>query len=517
MITRATIAFIVVYVLAAGEPATALPLPVAAWDVVPHQVLSAPLNVGVVAFHRQAVSVAFRIDGPAGALLERRVEAPTLNPHTGVWEYWCAVDPAIIPDGPFAVQARVEVVGAPTVAKDLDPLPLFANAKGSLPAGRTVVVDAEKGDDAASGEAAAPLRSLKAGLAAAGVGGTARLRPGRYPAQALGGGKRERWTTITADEGVKAEQVEITAGRPGFDKLRFHGVSLVAEPAKPGYNTILTGENGKHEAWFDGCLMVCRTGRESGSQLTGNNYPSYITGGEVMDLADGPSARLMRGLRMRRICSDAFTGAKVAINCTVDVIDRGTSEAHPDFVQSHVGDAAAFKSFILYNCRGLRCGAQGFFGLNVRDSAFVNCLFVKDPPESPLRSQYVGKMENVLFLHLTLPNQHWHWRGTGPLTRDVLFANGIVASMDGSDAEWMAGITVQDSQVVKETKVAGARLTQGTPGFADPATGDYRLRADGLAAGSAPRLPCVPADLDGKPWPEGKANRGCLRTLETSP
>ena len=32
--------------------------------------------------------------------------------------------------------------------------------------------------------------------------------------------------------------------------------------------------------------------------------------------------------------------------------------------------------------------------------------------------------------------------------------------------------------------------------------------------GSALPLVCVPADIDGKPWPEGKANRGCLRTRD---
>jgi hypothetical protein len=517
MMPRALAALLVSCILAAADPA--LPPPVAAWDVVPHQVLGAPLQVGVVAFHRLPLSVVFRIAGPPGAapVLERTVAEPTLNAHTGVWEYWCTVDPAAIPDGPFEVQARVEVAGHAEAAKELEPLALFANATGGLPAGREVVVDGANGDDAAAGDATAPLRSLKAGLAAAGAGGTVRLRAGRYAAQALGGSRRERWTTITADTGLKPEQVEITAGRPGFDKLRFAGVSLVAEPEKPGYNTILAGENGKHVVWFDGCRMVCSKGREWGAQLTGNNYPSYITGGEVIDLADGPSARLMRGLRMRRICSDAFTGARVAIDCTVEVIDRGTTEAHPDFVQSHVGDKDAMKSFILYNCRGLRCGAQGFFGLNVRDSAFVNCLFVKEPADSALRSQYVGRMENVLFLHLTLPNQHWHWRGTGPLTRDVLFANGVVPSMDGGDPEWMAGITVQDSHIVKATKVAGDGLGEGPARFADPAAGDYRPAAGSPLVGTARRFACVPADIDGKPWPAGAVNRGCLRTAETTP
>lgn len=511
MITRVFLASILLAGLSAAEPAP-LPPPVAAWDVVPHQELAKPLNLGVVAFHLRPLSVSFRIDGDGAPLLERTVTAPSRNPDTGVWEYVCPLDPAALPDGPFAVQARVAVADSPATALDLPPLPLLANARGTLPAGRTVIVDAAAGDDANPGDAERPLRSLKAGLAAAGEGGTVRLRAGSYPAQALGGGKRTRWTTIRPDDGVAADAVAITPGRPGADKLRFAGLTLAADPEKKGFNTILVGEGGRTEVWLDGCAIVCRKGQEWGTDLSSNGYPTYITGGTVVDLANGPSARLMRGLVMKRICSDAFTGARVAIDCTVEVIDRGGTAAHPDFVQSHTGKPDVLKSFILYNCRGLRCGAQGFFGQNVKDSAFVNCLFVKDPPGSPLRSQYVGRMENVLFLHLTLPNQHWHWRGTGPLTRDVAFVNGVVPSMDGTDPEWMAGVAVADSHVVRGTVVAGERLSQGEARFADPAAGDYRPLAGGPLAGSGARLACVPADIDGEPWPESGANRGCLRT-----
>lgn len=511
MITRNFIALLAAVLAEAGEPAV-VPPPVAAWDVVPHQEVVRPIHLGVVAFHLRPLNVAFRVDGGGKPLLDRTVGAPSRNPDTGVWEYVCPLDPAILPDGPVAVQARVTVQDSPATVLELQPLVLIANAGGSLPAGRTVVVDAANGDDAGPGDAARPLRSLKAGLAAAGEAGTVRLRPGSYPAQGLGGGRRTRWTTIQPDEGVAAEAVVITPGRPGADKLRFVGLTFAADPEKKGYNTILAGEQGRHEVWIDRCAMICRGGREMGTVMFGNEYPAYITGGTVVDLSDGPSARLMRGLVMKRICSDAFTGARVAIDCTVEVIDRGGSDAHPDFVQSHVGDKAAMKSFILYNCRGLRCGAQGFFGLNVKDSAFVNCLFVKEPGDSPLRSQYVGRMENVLFLHLTLPNQHWHWRGTGPLTRDVVFVNGVVPSMDGADPQWMAGVGVRASHVVRSTAVQVEGVSQGDPGFADPSAADYRPRAGSPLVGSGARLACVPADIDGEPWPDGVANRGCLRT-----
>lgn len=506
----------------APAPTPPVPPPVAAWDVVPHQVIRETLCAGVVAFHRSALTVEFRVQASGAAVpaWSRTVTEPTLNPQVNVWEYWCSIDPATLPDGAFSVQARVFPTGHPEAVKELAPLPLFANAKGTLPPGREVIVDAAHGDDAQPGDAGKPLRTLKAGLAAAGVGGRVLLRPGSYSAQALGGGmKRAYWTTVTAAPGISADAVEITPGRPGTDKLRFAGVTLAADPAEKGYNTILAGEQGKSEVWLDGCRIVCKKGRESGTDFSGNVYPAYITGGETMDLANGPAARLMRGHRIRRICSDAFTSVAVAVNCTVDEIDRGGTAAHPDFCQSHVASPDQYKSFILYNCRGLRCSSQGFFGLNLRDSAFVNCLFVKYPPNSPMLSQYSGRMENVLFLHLTLPNQAWNWRGKGALTRDVWFLNSIVPAMSAGDPAWLAGIRVADTHFILGAKPYGAQLlgdqaTQGAAAFADPAAGDYRLLPDSPAAGTAQRLPCVPADIDGTPWPAGKANRGCLRTRD---
>lgn len=514
------LALLVLSLAAADEAAAPPSPPIAAWDVVPHQIITAPFQAGVVAFHLRplAVEFALTVAGRDEPLRRETVTAPTFNAQVGVWEYWLVIDPAQIPDGPFSIAATVQVVEAPTSTLKLAPLPLYANSGKTLALGTTVHVDGEKGDDAQPGSLEQPKRTLKAALAAAGDGGSILLAAGTYSADGLGGGLgRKRWTTIAPREGVSREAVVITPGRPGTDKLRFAGLTLASDPSEAKYHTLLTGDNGRSVVWVDDCVLTCRKGREFSCNAFGNNYPSYVTGGETVELSNAPGAILMRGHRIRSICSDAFTSVRTAINCTVDEIERGKTEAHPDFCQSHVGKPDEYKSFILYNCRGLKCSSQGLFGLNLRDSAFINILFVKHPANSPMSSQYSGRMENVLFAHMTFPNQVWHWRGKEALTRDVYFVNNIVASMSiSADPAWMTGFRFSHNLYLGGNKGYGAvtpgdEARSGAAGFVDPTVADYRLGADSPAAGSALPLSCVPADIDGKPWADGKPNRGCLR------
>ncbi|MGK2953914.1 MAG: hypothetical protein ACSLEZ_16205, partial [Thiobacillus sp.] len=162
-------------------------------------------------------------------------------------------------------------------------------------------------------------------------------------------------------------------GRPGTDKLCFRNLSLYSDPPSRKYNTILSGEQGKSGVWLDDCRLYNRKGRwEGGGVAFGNRYVPYVTGGLTTEMDNGPGAVLMRNHRIVKITSDAFTGVQTAINCSVDDINPGKTGAHPDFHQSYVGDRTKYNSVILYNCRGVNCISQGFFGHNLKDSAFVN-------------------------------------------------------------------------------------------------------------------------------------------------
>jgi len=240
----------------------------------------------------------------------------------------------------------------------------------------------------------------------------------------------------------------------------------------------------------------------------GNRYVGYVTGGMTTEMDNGPAAVLLRNHRIVKITSDAFTGARTAINCHVEDIDPGTTGAHPDFHQSYVADRTQFNTVILYNCSGRKCTSQGFFGHNLRDSAFVNCLFEKH--NTVMYSQYGGPLDHVLFIHLTVPNQTWLWRG-GFQGKDVYFINCLLTTMQAVEGSTMDGVTLHATHFIDPKVKHGTAVTGGDPLFVDPSKGDYRLREGSPCLGTGVKIQCVPADIDGVPYGESP-NRGCHAT-----
>ncbi len=134
---------------AAGTPA------IAAWDVVPFQLIDKPFAVGVVAFHETGCRVDFTIAQPATGTgdtddlvkRQRSVDRATLNERTGVWEYWITVDPGKLVDGPVAVQAEAVPLDGAGVTTRLESLTLYANANGTLTPKAPVWADCQAGND----------------------------------------------------------------------------------------------------------------------------------------------------------------------------------------------------------------------------------------------------------------------------------------------------------------------------------------------------------------------------------
>ncbi len=487
--------------------------PVAAWDVVPYQVFEKPFNVGVVAFHETGCKVEFTVvPGGKEDLAKRHVaENPTLNEQTKVWEYWIALDPKSLPDGPVEVRAKVVPLGAGMTSRDLAPLPLYSSGGGSLKFGQPVWVDGANGDDAGDGAEAKPLKTLKAAIKKAPDGGTIYLKAGKgYSPGGLGGGlKRSYWTVIAAAPGVARDDVELGPGRPGTDKLCFRNVTLYSDPPNRGYNTILSGEQGKTTVWVDNCKMYNKKGRwEGGGVAFGNRYVPYITGGLTTEMDNGPGGVLMRDHRIVRITSDAFTGVHTAVNCGVEDIDPDKTGAHPDFHQSYVGDPTKFNHVILYNCWGKRCVSQGFFGHNLQDSAFVNCLFEKR--DTVMYSQYSGLMDHVLFIHITLPNQTWLWR-EGLKATNCHMIDCVIASMGQSKGVDASGVALDSSHFIKADTARGDHATAGDVEFVDPARQDYHQKPTSAAAKGGVALQCIPADMDGKRYDPKSPSRGCYQ------
>ncbi|MBT7847647.1 MAG: DUF1565 domain-containing protein [Lentisphaerae bacterium] len=495
-------------------PAESGTIPVAGWDVVPHQIIREPFLAGVVAFHETSVSVQFGVRSGSNPLpkLARNVAAPSLNPRTGVWEYVFKVDPRQVPAGPIHLTAVCIPEGNGNRPITLPELPLHA-APAPTPPAAPIHVDAIAGNDTATGTRDGPVRTLAAGIRKAGDGGTVLLAPGTYSPDKLRGGKsREYWTTIQPAEGATRDEVRVGRGRPGMDKLRFRNVAFVVDVKSAKYYPILSGENGMTEVWLDNCEIRNLQGRWAGGVVMfGNRYRAYVTGGVTTEIRRGPGAVLMRDHRIVKIAEDVFTDSKVVINSSADGVDAGPTGGHADFHQSHVGKKTQFKSgVILYNCSGVNCKAQGFFGHNLKDSAFVNCLFEKTP-DVPMLSQYSGMLDHVLFLHLTLPNQSWLWRG-GLRSRNCFMLNCILPGMSTHSKEGadVSGVSIRSNHFLRPGRGMGTDISEGDPGFAAPGKADYRLSPESSLCGAGRPLPCVPVNAAGEAWPDGKPNRGCF-------
>jgi len=512
----------------AQEPAKRPPV-IAAWDVVPHQVIDEPFTVGVVAFHETGCRVDFTVVQPStesasiatdashGAVKQREsVQRANRNERTGVWEYHITVDPARLEDGPFAVQAMAIPLGDGCASAALAPLPLVSNANGSLRPDKPVWADCVRGDDeTGDGTEAKPFKTIRRALRLASDGGTVYLKPGKgYSPDRLGGGKTRRfWTAIAAAPGVERDHVEIGPGRPGTDKLRFKNVTLYADPPKRAYNTILAGENGSTVVWLDDCKTYNRKGRWGGGGVVfGNRYVGYVTGGITTDMDNGPGAELLRNHKIHKITSDALTSASTAINVEVRDIDRGPTNAHPDWHQSYTGGDDKYKTCILYNCSGFDCLSQGFFGHNLKDSAFVNCIFHRPPGIG--YSQYSGHMDHVLWLHCTVPTQTWLWRGTLH-GNDCHVQNGIFIDMRETQGGDTSGFTIGHNHFIKQGNPMGTDATVGDPSFVAPDKLDFHVLLTSPAAHSGAPLQCVPADIDGKQRNLKRPTRGCYVAAES--
>lgn len=481
--------------------------PVARWDVIPDQLLTQTFNVGVCAFHLDGLKVEFRI----GGTLVATVLNPTCNPQTNVWEFWFPLNPADYADGPLTVNARAIALDAAATSYDLPSLSLYANGHGSLTVSTVKWADSASGSDSYPGTEAQPYKTLAKAVQNTPSGGTINLKAGSYASQSLGGGSnRPYWTTIQAAPGVARDNVEVTTGRPGTQRLKWKDLTVSIDTTA-SYATILVGENGSHSVWLDNVKAYNKQGRWGGGAITfGNRYVAYVTGGLTTEMADGPGASIIRGHTMTRITSDAWTGGgKLVVNCSVSDIDPGSTGAHPDFHQSYCVAPDWVQDVILYNVRGYECISQGLFGGRLRNSAFVNVLIEKG--NTVMYSQYSGPMENVLFLHMDIIYQSWLWRGTGAnayQATEVSVINNIFQSMSLYENATAAGLTIDRNHFVSTTSM-GANKTAGDARYVDPATNNYRIASNSPAWGTGRTLQCVPADIDGNPHEASLRNRGC--------
>lgn len=481
------------------------------WNVVPHQRLAESFELGVVAFHEEGVDVRFSVDGADVAF----VEVPTFNARTGTYEYWFALDPSAYADGEITVTATIVPDCPGHLERDLDPLTLYADAGGSLHNPNVRWADCASGDDTTGdGSEGSPYRTIEKAIVEVGDGGTVHLKAGTcYELTAdLPGSDYQYWTTVRPAPGVARDQVQIvtygtgsSTGRFGETMIRWQQVGLYKD-VDPGYSTIFYLESG-HRVWFDGAELYDARGQwNGGNPLNGNSpYSAYYTDAYLHDISNAGYG-FGRNVTIENIGSDIFRGSSglTSINLTVRGIDRGTTDAHPDFFQFYNPDSNV-DNVVVYNTKVYDMGAQGIFGGpgSMENIAFVNLLMEKDPADSALSSQLTGDWNHVLLWHVTTVDAGFMIREPTNL-RNFFIQNGVWANLHAGAATTLDGFTIEHNHVAsltwEQSDPMGEHATVGDPLFVDVATDDYHLQTGSPAAHAGVVLPGVPADVDGTPY-----------------
>ena len=500
---------------------------VARWDVVPDQLLTAPMKVGVVAFHLSGVKVEFRVNGT----LASTVLDPTYNDQSNVWEFWFVLDPSKYPDGPLKIDARTIPLEANGVTYDLPPQTFYANSHGTLGSKVVKWVDAVHGSDANAGTQSSPYQTILKAVQKTPAGGTINLRAGNYASNGPGGNHANLyWTTIRAAPGVARDDVQIAPGSPRTQRLKWTNVSFYTDSnLSTGYATCLA-DNTDPVVWTDNCKFTNKRGRWVGgqSQPFGGGFAAvYVTGGLTTQMCKGPGVQtLVRGHTVEGIAAHAFWAREgMVVNCCVKDIDPGPTGAHPDYcpAANPVKPPDWNHDIILYNCSGFDIKAQGVGVGQEINSAYVNVLIQQPRTADGKRggglSQNGSYLSNVLFLHITEVDQTWLWRtpiSGGPVVAENCLFDSLTSGYNLSSLA--PGIlTIDHCHVVDETVYGsvippGSNSTTGNVQFVNAPARDYHLQASSPAYGTGERMQCVPADLNGVPYGP-RPNRGALSNI----
>lgn len=418
--------------------------PVARWDVIPYQKAEGVFKVGVVAFHESGVKVVFSVNGKK----VWKTSKATRNDRTGVVEYVFPFDPSKYKDGPVTIGATVTTEGEKPV--ELPELPLYANARKSLPVQKTIWVAPKKGNDYGKGTEADPVESIKRAVLLAGDGGTVYLTPGTYSIKQIGGGKsRKYWTTIAPAPGVSREEVKVSGGRSGTDKLKFVNLNVHTEAEGDDNRALAYGEGGETSVWFDNCELSNLGGRNSGNTRPfANGMRAFLTGGVTHDMTHGPRCELARGHEVRDVAGEAFSGGDtLVVNCRARGIDsEGVVTIEPSLYQAFANEPNWIENVILYNVKAEDCKASAILGRQLRNSAFVNVTF-SPAEDSSFSTEFKEGVENVIFARVDLGAQTWWWVRTATNVGNVrpddvrLFASKAAVFRD---ADLASGVKVAE-------------------------------------------------------------------------
>lgn len=492
---------------------------IARFDVVPYQTFRKEFSVGVVAFHMNQIDrVEFAVDGGPWAAVDKM----TLNPRTGVWEYWITLDATTFPeDGPVEVRAvAYPKCGEPRVLQPATghPLVLYANARGTLAnTDVTVHVSPKDGDDGSrTGSVTAPFRTLFKAITFLNEtqqscgGATICLDEGvyTYPEDLGQDGARDRWLTLTAASGVARENVVFSGKGAGVLQRKLHLKHLTinhsVEDAAPLRRRSSPYGN---EFWVDGCELFGRGYRDEDLSRSGFvEGRSYYTDCLWHDNKVALAGPIVRNIQAYNIAGDFLGRQGLFVNCHLRHMRRAKG-VHPDVYQIFGGEV---ENVIIYGLKASDVVSQGINigqgASRVEDIAIVNCLIEQVPNHASrnfLPAAQAGNANHVVL---------WHNSYIGISTADsycgqknldavgCVFA-GFSHDKDGDTSGWR----FDHNHFARADQIFGSSATSGAPQWARPAVweeqkqtlaGDYRPGPNSPLDGRI-QEPLVPIDVDG--------------------
>lgn len=492
---------------------------IARFDVVPAQTFDGQFEVGVVAFHINRIDrVEFAVDGGPWVAVDRM----TLNPRTGVWEYWAVLDASAFPDdGPVEVRAIAwPTVGIPRVlqADSGHELVLYANGGGTLHNTGVAlhVSPADGSDDTGTGAEGSPYatwhRAIRALNESGGCGGaTIYLHEGTYTYDddTAGDGTAGRWLTVAGAPGVPREAVVLSGDGSGVLQRWLHikGVRIDHSLGDAPALELRSGPYG-NKFWIDGCELA---GRDyQGDDLSRNGFvrggTQYHTDNQWHDHKSALGGRIVRNIEAWNLSGDFLGSRSMFINCHLRHM-RPAPGVHPDVYQVYAGSN---RNIIIYGLKALDVVSQGINigqGADVTDDvAVVNCLIEQRAgahTRNFLPAASAGTSNHVVLWHHTMVNISTTDSYTGQRNLDTIGCvfGGFSHAGDGDISGWR----FDQNHFGSAGSAIGTNSSAGDPQYVAKATwdgdtltseGDYRPAVGSPLVGRVAE-PLVPIDVDG--------------------
>ena len=356
-------------------------VPIARWDVVPFQRINPgeTLNLGVVAFSIPGIQkVEFAVSGQGYSGGTKTATSMTLNPQTGVWEYWVSLSVSeFSSDGVISVEAKV--VGKDGGIRDqstgggnlgLDALIFVVNPKGTLPQAQAWVDLAGNDSTGAVNDSAKPFKtigraidSIRKWRLAAGNGnnadsGIVRLNPGIH-SMSKGGIAGEipvtnEWVTVTTAVSGAKDTTILSHGNGGTPEVRLLKVTgLTLKSTGTNDFAVYVAHVPNAQVWVDDSNLVGPGRFVQAGYLVVN--PAYYTNSTFFAVDYAVSgAKLARNVKIDRIGADAFRQTALIINSQADDLNPNiadltnatyTAYGHPSDHNFVIEKTGAFRDY----------------------------------------------------------------------------------------------------------------------------------------------------------------------------